>query len=97
MRLRFTPRATQDLIEIADYFKERNPAASSRVRTAILNSLQSLTLFPEGGRRQTVNDVRKLVTRQYRYIVYYSIERAAEEIIVITIQHPARKREHDDA
>lgn len=97
MRLRFTQRATQDLIDIADYFKERNPAASLRVRTAILNSLQTLTLFPEGGRRQTVSDVRKLVTRQYRYIVYYSVEHATEEILVLTIQHPARKRKQDDA
>ena len=97
MRLRFTQRATQDLIDIADYYKERNPAASLRVRTAILNSLKSLTLFPDGGRRQTLNDVRKLVTRQYRYIVYYSIEHATKEILVLTIQHPARKREHDDA
>jgi toxin ParE1/3/4 len=97
MRLRFTARATQDLIDIADYFKERDPAASLRVRTAILNSLQSLTLFPEGGRRQTVNDVREFVTRQYRYIVYDSIERASEQILVLAIQHPARKREHDDA
>jgi plasmid stabilization system protein ParE len=26
MKLRFTPRATQDLIDIADYIRERNPA-----------------------------------------------------------------------
>jgi plasmid stabilization system protein ParE len=52
MRLRFTPRATQDLIEIADYIRKRNPAASLQVRAAILNSLQNLVRFPEVGRRQ---------------------------------------------
>ena len=58
MKLRFTPRATQDLIEIADYIRGRNPAASLRVRAAILESLQNLVSFPETGRRQTVEGVR---------------------------------------
>jgi plasmid stabilization system protein ParE len=50
MKLRFTPRATQDLIDIARYIRKRNPNASVRVRTAILDSLQSLVVFPEIGR-----------------------------------------------
>lgn len=96
MKLRFTPRATQDLIDIADYIRERNPAASLRVRAAILDSLQNLLLFPEIGRRQTVEGVRKLVTRRYPYLVYYSLDRVTEEVIILTIRHPAREREYDD-
>ena len=97
MKLRFAPRAMQDLIDIADYIRERDPAASLRVRAAILDSLRNLILFPEVGRRQTVQGVRKLVTRKYPYLVYYTLDLAAEEIIVLTIQHPAREREHEDA
>jgi plasmid stabilization system protein ParE len=97
MKLRFTPRATQDLAGIADYIRARNPAAALRVRATILGSLQNLVLFPEVGRRQTVNGVRKLVTRKYPYLVYYAVDQAAEEIILLAIQHPAREREHSDA
>jgi toxin ParE1/3/4 len=97
MKLRFTPRATQDLIEIADYICGRNPAASLRVRAAILESLQNLVSFPEAGRRQTVEGVRKLVTRRYPYLVYYTLDPAHEEIVILTIRHPAREREHQDA
>lgn len=96
MKLRFTPRAAQDLNDIANYIRERNPQAALRVRAAILESLQNLVLFPQVGRRQKVEGVRKLVTRRYPYLVYYSADEAAEEIIVITIQHPAREREHSD-
>ena len=64
------------------------------MRAAILESLQNLVLFPQVGRRQKVEGVRKLVTRRYRYLVYYTIDEAAEEIVIITIQHPAREREH---
>jgi toxin ParE1/3/4 len=97
MKLRFTPRAAQDLSDIADYIRERNPQAALRVRAAILESLQNLVLFPLVGRRQKVEGVRKLVTRRYSYLVYYTVDDAAEEIIIITIQHPAREREHSDA
>jgi len=41
--------------------------------------------------------VRKLVTRRYPYLVYYRLDEAAEEIIILAIQHPAREREHEDA
>jgi hypothetical protein len=41
--------------------------------------------------------VRKLVTRRYAYLVYYTIDEPGEEIVVLTIQHPAREREHEDA
>jgi toxin ParE1/3/4 len=40
--------------------------------------------------------VRKLVTRRYPYLVYYTVDEASEEIVIITIQHPARDREHSD-
>ena len=67
------------------------------MRAAILESLQNLVLFPQVGRQQKVEGVRKLVTRRYPYLVYYSADASAEEIIIITIQHPAREREHSDA
>lgn len=90
MKLRFTPRATQDLIDIAEYVRAENPAAALRVRAAIIESLELLVAFPALGVGQSVEDVRKLVTRKYRYIVYYAV--AAEEISVLTIQHPARQQ-----
>jgi toxin ParE1/3/4 len=97
MKLRFTRRAAHDLAVIADYIHERNPAVAQNVRAAILHSLQSLVLFPEAGRRQTIEGLRKFVTRKYPYLVYYTVDPSAEEIIILTIQHPAREREHEDA
>jgi toxin ParE1/3/4 len=97
MKLRFTPRATQDLAAIANYIRARSPTAAERVRAAILHSLQNLVLFPQVGRTQTVAGVRKLVTRKYPYLVYYAVDEMNEEIIILTIQHPARERDYGDA
>jgi toxin ParE1/3/4 len=71
--------------------------AALRVRAAILESLQSLALFPHIGRQQKVESVRKLVTRRYPYLIYYTTDDEAEEIIILSLQHPAREREHSDA
>jgi toxin ParE1/3/4 len=97
VNLRFTPRATRDLAEIADYLRTRSPSAALAVRAAILRSLQNLALFPTIGRRQDVEGVRKLVTPKYRCLVYYVIDEGAEEVVILTIQHPARSREYRDA
>ena len=48
------------------------------------------------GRPQNVGGVRKLVTPKYRYLVYYTIDEEAEEIVILTIQHPGRSREYRD-
>jgi toxin ParE1/3/4 len=102
MRLPFTPLAAQDLAAIANYIRVRNPGAALHVRANILHSLQNLVLFPQVGRAQAVEGVRKLVTRKYRYLIYYAIDyyaidEAGEEIVILTIQHPARERAHEDA
>jgi toxin ParE1/3/4 len=37
------------------------------------------------------------VTRKYSYLVYYTVDEAAEEIVILNIRHPVRRREHEDA
>ncbi|MFK4507326.1 hypothetical protein LPJ38_25865 [Bradyrhizobium daqingense] len=41
--------------------------------------------------------MRKLVTRRYPYLVYYTLDEEAGEVVILTIQHPAQAREHSDA
>jgi hypothetical protein len=36
------------------------------------------------------------VTPKYRYLVYNIIDDGAAEIVILTIQHPARRREYRD-
>ena len=97
MKLRFTPRAVENITAIADYIRERNPAGAQRVRAAIYESLQDLILFPNVGRLQQTEGVRKFVTRKYAYIVYYTVDDSAEEIVILNVKHPAQRREHEDA
>jgi plasmid stabilization system protein ParE len=67
------------------------------VRAAIFLALNNLTAFPHVGRRQTTQDIRKIVVRPYGYLAYYTVDEDKNEVRVVTIRDPARQREHDDA
>jgi plasmid stabilization system protein ParE len=96
MIVRLSPRAIQDLAEIANYVRSHNPSAAQRVRAAILSTLDVLARFPNAGRRQAVQNVRKLVVRRYPYLVYYTVDFSTDEVVIVAIQRAAREREYDD-
>jgi toxin ParE1/3/4 len=62
----------------------------------VLSSIDTVGRF-KAGRAQTVGGVRKLVTRKYRYLVYYSVDERQQEVAILAIRHPAREREFEDA
>jgi plasmid stabilization system protein ParE len=78
MKLRFTPRALQNITEVAEYLHARNPAAAERVRAAIYDSVKNLILFPHVGQLQHIPTVRRIVTKKYRYLIYYTVDHDAE-------------------
>ncbi len=96
MNLRLTRRAVADLDGIADYIKSYDPRAALRVRSAIQDTLRNIAAFPELGRRQDIEGVRKAVTPDYGYLIYYEVDSGSTEIAVLTIQHPKRDRPFDD-
>ncbi len=96
MKLVYTPRAVEDLTEIAAYLVPRSPAGAVRVRTAILATLRIVVDLPRAGRLQTVGGVRKIGVRRYPYAVYYRVDEDAGEIVVLTIRHDARQSPFQD-
>jgi plasmid stabilization system protein ParE len=66
------------------------------VRAAILESIDIPGQFPNAGRRQDIEGVRKLVIPRYPYLVYYTVGPAADELVIVAIQHAAREREFSD-
>jgi plasmid stabilization system protein ParE len=69
VRLRFTPRATKDIANIAEYLRQHSPGAATRVRASIYRGLQHLLIFPLLGREQRQTGARKLVTPRHGYLI----------------------------
>jgi toxin ParE1/3/4 len=95
LKLRFTPRATENIATIATYIRERNPGAALRVRAAIYDGLQHVLVHPRIGRLQKEAGVRKFVTTRYRYLIYM-IDDVEDEIIVLAVKHSAQEPEFGD-
>ena len=79
MKLRFTPRATDDLKAIRRYIREEygNPKAARRITDAIFAQCADLKQFPQSGtalsaRFEVDTDIRYLVCEGY--MIFYRIE-----------------------
>ncbi len=96
MKIRYTRRALADLDQISDYLTPRSTKGAQNVRAAILASVEDLAVFPRMGRLQTAEPMRKIAVRPYPYLIYYTVDDAAGEIAIATIQHGYRKREFTD-
>jgi toxin ParE1/3/4 len=66
------------------------------VRGTIYATFQLLISFPNLGRRQAVEGVRKVVTRRYSYLIYYRVDETVDELVVLGVRHPAQGREYSD-
>jgi plasmid stabilization system protein ParE len=96
MKLRFTPRALENISDVAEYLQARNPTAAERARSAIYDGVQNLILFRHIGRLQHVAGVRRLVTKKFSYLIYYAVDEAAEEIVILNVKHASQEREYSD-
>jgi plasmid stabilization system protein ParE len=96
MKIIYTDRAADDLEALSAYLTPTSRQGARNVQSAILKTLANLSIFPHSGRLQTAIGVRKIGTRTYPYLIYYTVEDDAEEIIILTIQHAAREREFTD-
>ncbi len=67
------------------------------MRAKIEEALDILVRFPDAGKEQTTANVRKFVVRRYPYLIYYSIDADAGELVVLSVQHPRREREYGDS
>jgi toxin ParE1/3/4 len=89
MRVRFTPRARNDLDAILKYLDERSPQGARNVHRTIRRTIELIGQAPEGGRRVKVQNARVLPTRGHPYLIYWSIE--AGEAWLVHIRHAARR------
>lgn len=89
MNVRYSPRATADIIAVADYLTERNRAAARAVEDVIRRTIGLLSEFPASGRALTQRpDVRVMPVSRYPYLVFYRAN--MNGIFILHIRHGAR-------
>ena len=89
MRVRYSKRATRDLISIADYITARDPSAAEAVETRIRTATSRLGFFPFSGRETDDPSIRVLPVARYPYLIFYEV---LEKAVVIHHIRDARRK-----
>jgi toxin ParE1/3/4 len=97
VKVEVTRQAARNVAGIVRYLRERNPAASHRLRAAIVGAMQTIAMFPEAGRAQATANVRKLALTGFPYLIYFKVDAERRVVLILAVQHAARKRRHTDA
>ena len=90
-RLRWTPKAGDDLARLYEFLAPVNPQAAARAVQALVAAPETLLAFPRLGQRLTAYDpreVRRLIVRDYE--IRYEVE--DDTIHVLRIWHGREDR-----
>ena len=74
MRVRYTPRARSDLVDILKYIDERSPQGARNVKRTIRKTIELIGQIPLSGRDAKEQGARVLPAGRYPYLIYWLVE-----------------------
>lgn len=90
-RLRYSDEARQDLIRLADFYREKAPHIAPDAINAILDSIHTLTINPLIGRPYPLKEYlfRELVIGfgSGGYLALYAYDERTDTIDILAIRH----------
>jgi addiction module RelE/StbE family toxin len=89
MRVRYAPRAIEDMRDIFEYISEDNPFAASRVIDRIESVVAELGDIPGMGSRTDKPGIQRFPVRGTPYLIFYEILEG--EVAIVHIRHGARR------
>jgi toxin ParE1/3/4 len=88
VRLRFSPQAHADIVDIHEYIAQHSPRAATAVVAQIRMTSLLLARYPSLGRETDLPGVRVFPTARYPYLVYHRV--IADEVVVIHVRDGRR-------
>ncbi|THD42738.1 MAG: type II toxin-antitoxin system RelE/ParE family toxin [Bradyrhizobium sp.] len=83
MRVRYTPRARDDLAKILKFIDERSPQGSRNVKRTIRKTIELIGQFPLAGKDAEESGTRVLPAGRYPYLIYWFVDNDAAWIVHI--------------
>ncbi|HMK80873.1 MAG TPA: type II toxin-antitoxin system RelE/ParE family toxin [Xanthobacteraceae bacterium] len=88
MRVRYTPRARDDLDAIHSYIKDQSPAAAAAVLKRIRTRIDRLADFPFMAPMTELEGIRGLSIGRYPYKAYYRV--VDDEVVILHVRDTRR-------
>jgi toxin ParE1/3/4 len=92
MKVRWSETAIAQLDDIFFYIYQRNRSAALSVAKRIENLAAMLGEFPLIGHLTDEAEVRVLPVVRYPLMIFYTIDTAAGEVVILHVRHTARER-----
>ena len=84
MRVRYSPRARDDLDQIYSYLNERSPVAATAVLKRIHDRIQQLADLPLMAPQTELADIHGLSIGRYPYKAYYHVMK--DEVLILHVR-----------
>jgi toxin ParE1/3/4 len=84
------PEARDELSEAAAWYRRKSPAVAASFRTAVLNTINYISEWPAGS-VEISDGVRRALTKQFPYAIFYSED--SQGIVILSIKHQAQDPE----
>lgn len=86
--IRYTPRASSDLLRLVDFLAENDPPAAVETAELIASAVEALQFHPLLG-RPVESGYRELVISRGRsgYLALYRYDDARDRVLVLSIRH----------
>jgi toxin ParE1/3/4 len=92
MKVRWSETALAEIDSIFSYIYEHNRSAASAVVERIEGLTTLLGEFPLLGHLTDENGVRMLSVVRYPFVIFYAIDGATGEIVILHVRHAAQER-----
>jgi len=93
VKLRYTRTALTQLDTIFTHIADHNPTAASRVLARIHRAIRRLVHFPLSARATDRAGMRVLTVPGFPYVVFYTVNTAAQEVRILRVLHARQDRE----
>lgn len=90
MKVRWSKTALIEINDVFLYISQRNRTAAKSVVHHIEALVTQLEHFPYRGRIADEPGAWALPVVRYPYVVFYAVELAADEVVILHIRHTAR-------
>jgi plasmid stabilization system protein ParE len=91
MKVRWSQTALAQLDDIFLYIYERNRSAAVAVTKRVEELASLLGEFPLIGHLTDEADVRILPVVRYPFAIFYTVDNAADEVVILHVRHTAQE------
>jgi plasmid stabilization system protein ParE len=91
MRRRFTEAAAAELDASVDYLVQHAPHVAARFADSIDAAIDEVLEYPYSAQETERAGAFRKYVRAFRYAVFYAVDAAADEIVILSIRRAARR------